>query len=127
MRLRLAMVVALALVFAGAAGIMTAQDKQKPDKEKVRTLTGCLLKGDDAGEFNFKAKDGSTWDLDSELVKLDEHVGHTVTITGLIKDPKLHAMKEDVKEGAEKVVGKDAKEHGRLNVTKVVHVGNTCK
>ena len=127
MKLRLAMAIALMFVFAGTAGLAAAQDAKKPDKDKVRTLTGCLQKSDDAGEFNFTAKNGSTWELESELVKLADHIGHTVTITGLIKDPKLHALKEDIKEGAEKVVGKDAKEHGRLNVTKVVHVGNTCK
>ena len=63
-------------VFAGAAGLATAQDATKATHKKTRTLTGCLQKGDDANEYNFTAKGGGTWETKSDSVKLVEHVGH---------------------------------------------------
>src|SRR6202047_1145912 len=50
-------------------------------KENV-TVTGCLQRGDDAGEFSIIARDGKTWELHSTIIKLDSHLGHTVTVTG---------------------------------------------
>jgi hypothetical protein len=44
-------------MFAGAAGLATAQDTTKTTHKKTRTLTGCLQKGEDANEYNFAAKD----------------------------------------------------------------------
>ncbi len=135
MKLRLAMAIAVMFVFASTAGLAVAQEAaetaNKPAKtssSKARTLTGCLQKGDEAGEFHLLAKNGATWELKSTTVKLDEHVGHTVKITGTLANPKMHAMKEGVKEGAEKVgVTKEAKESGSLKVTKLTHVSDTCK
>jgi hypothetical protein len=135
MKFRIAMAIAFVFLFAQTVGVAFAQETasaaKKPAKStsaKVRVFTGCLQKGDEAGEFNFVAKDGSTWEVESKTLKLDEHVGHTVKITGRVSNPQLHAMKEGVKEGAEKVgVTKEAKEHGHLTVTKLTHISDTCK
>jgi len=54
----------------------------------VRTLTGCLQKGEDTNEYQFVGQDGSTWELKSESVDLASHVGHTVMITGAVAHPK---------------------------------------
>ena len=45
------------------------------------TVTGCLQKGKDAGTYSIAAG-GKSWAVTSKAVKLDGHVGHTVTLTG---------------------------------------------
>ena len=44
-------------MFAGVAGLATAQDTTETTHKKTRTITGCLQKGEDANEYNFAAKD----------------------------------------------------------------------
>jgi len=112
---------------AGAAGLATAQDTTKTTHKKTRTLTGCLQKGEDANEYNFTAKDGGTWEIKSDSVKLDEHVGHMVKITGVVANATAHGMKEDTKE--------EMKEHGidthaeraHMTVTNLTMVSDTCQ
>jgi hypothetical protein len=114
-------------VFAGAAGLATAQDTTKTTHKKTRTLTGCLQKGESANEYNLTAKDGGTWEIKSDSVKLDEHVGHTVKVTGVVPNAKAHGMKEDTKEEMkEHGMDKSATEHGHLTVTDLTMVGDTC-
>ena len=115
-------------IFAGAAGLANAQDTTKAAHKKTRTLTGCLQKGEDANEYNLTAKGGATWEIKSDSVKLDEHVGHTVTVTGVVSHAKEHAMKEDMKaEMKEHGMDKDAKEHGHVTVTDLTMVSDTCQ
>jgi hypothetical protein len=115
-------------MFVGAAGRATAQDTTKTTHKKTRTLTGCLQKGEDANEYNFIAKGGGTWEIKSDSVKLDDHVGHTVTITGVVSNAKEHAMKEDTKdEMKEHGMDKNATEHGHLTVTDLTMVSDTCQ
>jgi hypothetical protein len=45
------------------------------------TVTGCLQKGKDAGTYAIAAG-GKSWSVTSKALKLDGHVGHTVTLTG---------------------------------------------
>jgi hypothetical protein len=45
------------------------------------TVTGCLSKGKDAGTYAIMSG-GKSWPVTSKSVKLDGHVGHTVTLTG---------------------------------------------
>ena len=97
-------------------------------KDKVRDVTGCLSKGDDAKEFVLAATDGSTWEVRSDKVALAEHVGHTVTATGVVSHAKMHNMKEDAKETAkDSGMKKDATEHGHLTITDVKMVSESCK
>jgi hypothetical protein len=115
-------------MFAGMAGLATAEDTAKTTHQRARTLTGCLQKGEDANEYNLTAKDGATWEIKSDSVKLDDHVGHTVTVTGVVSHQKEHAMKEDAKtEMKEHGMDKDAKEHGHMTVTNLTMVSNTCQ
>jgi len=115
-------------IFAGAVGLATAQDTTKTTHKKARTLTGCLQKGDDANEYNFTAKAGGIWEIKSDSVKLDEHVGHTVKITGVVSNAKAHAMKEDTKdEMKEHGMDKNATEHGHMTVTHLTMVSDTCQ
>jgi hypothetical protein len=103
------------------------QEKQehKPTGH-ITTVTGCLQKGDEAGEFSITGEDGKTWELSSKSVKLGEHVGHQVTVTGSAhRESKSEGKAEEEKEGQmEKAAGKE--EYGDLHVTDLKMVRETC-
>jgi len=46
-------------------------------------------------EFLLTGNDASTWEVRSSQVDLAEHLGHTVTATGVVSNAKMHNMKED--------------------------------
>ena len=95
-----------------------------PEKkaEKSQTVTGCLQKGDEAGEFSIKGEDGKTWGLRSTSVKLDQHIGHQVTVTG----STTHETKaEEKKEGQVENAGSKT-EYADLTVTSLKMVSATC-
>jgi len=121
-KLLLSMIALSALLMISAVGL--AQDKSAD----FRTLTGCLSRAEGAHEYKLTTGNGSTWELHSNTVKLSPHVGHSVTITGKVRNADLHGAKEDVKdEMKEHGIDKDATEHGHLNVTKVSMVSDSCK
>ncbi len=99
------------------------------DKDaEVRTLTGCLTKAEGAHEYKQTTENGGTWELHSKTVKLSPHRGHTVTVTGKVRNADMHEAKEKVKdEMKEHGVDKDATEHGHLTVTKLNMVSDSCK
>jgi hypothetical protein len=119
----------LALIqFVGTAGLAGAQDETKTTHKKTRTLRGCLQKGDDANEYKLTTAKGSTWEIKSDNVKLGEHVGHTVRVTGVVSHAKMHGMKEDAKsEAKEHGVDKDSTEHGHMTVTNLSMVNESCQ
>ncbi len=98
------------------------------EKADVRDVTGCLSKGDSANEFLLTGNDGSTWEVRSSKIALAEHVGHTVTATGVVSNATMHNMKEDAKDTAkDSGMAKSASEHGHLKVTGVKMVSDSCK
>ena len=98
----------------------------KPMHSKV-TVTGCLQKGDSADEFAITGENGKAWELRSKTVKLDEHVGHTVTVTGVRHhETKAEEAKEEKMEGKESKEA-EAKEAGDLRVTSLKMVSDSCK
>lgn len=104
-----------------------AASKHSNKVKKTKTITGCLRQGDNANEFVITGKDGSTWSLESDSVSLAPHVGHTVTIAGAISHAKMHATKEKTKEEMkEHGMKKSDTEHGRLMVTNVTMVSDSC-
>ena len=128
MNLKIVTGVIALFMFVGAVGLATAQDTTKTTHKKTRTLTGCLQKGEDANEYNLIAKGGGTWEIKSDSVKLDEHVGHTVKVVGVVSNATAHGMKEDTKaEMKEHGMDKDAKEHGHMTITELTMVSDTCQ
>jgi hypothetical protein len=118
----------IAMFMLASIGLVTAQDTTKTTHKKTRTLTGCLQKGDSAGEYNLTTMKGGTWEVKSDSVKLGEHVGHTVTITGVVSNATAHGMKEDTKEEMkEHGMDKNATEHGHLTATAVSMVSDSCQ
>ena len=113
----------LCLIFAAVS--TSALAKSKSD---VRDVTGCLSKGDSAHEFLLTGNDGSTWEVRSSRVPLAEHVGHTVTATGVVSNAKMHNLKEDAKEAAkDSGMKKSDAEHGHMTITEVKMVSDSCK
>ena len=95
-----------------------------PEKkaEKSQTVTGCLQKGDEAGEFSITGEDGKTWGLSSTSVKLDQHLGHKVTVTGTT----THETKaEEKKEGQVENAGSKT-EYADLTVTNLKMISDSC-
>ena len=128
MKVKIAMAFLALFIFAGTAGLATAQDTTKTTHKKARTLRGCLQKGDDANEYQLTTAKGGTWEIKSDSLKLGDHVGHTVTITGVVSNAKMHGMKEDAKaEAKEHDMGKNSTEHGHMTVTNLTMVSDTCK
>ena len=119
----------LCLVLVGTASLWTmAQDSSAKGKSDTRTITGCLAQGDSAKEFKLTAENGSTWEVRSSNVSLAEHVGHTITATGVVSNATAHNMKEDTKDMAQDAgMKKDNREHGHLKVTEVQMVSDSCK
>jgi hypothetical protein len=103
-----------------------ATPEKQEHKATSKIVTGCLQKGHEAGEFSITGEDGKTWELNSNKVKLDEHVGHQVTITGFAHhESKAQEKAEDKKEGqVEKAAGKE--EYSDLRVTDLKMVSETC-
>jgi hypothetical protein len=128
MNLKIVTGVIALFMFVGAAGLATADDTTKTTHKKTRTLTGCLQKADDANEYKLTTKAGGTWELKSDSVSLDQHVGHRVKITGVVSNATAHGMKEDVK-GEMKEHGMDehTAEHGHMTVTDLTMVSDNCQ
>ncbi len=128
MKMKMAMAIVALFLFAGTACLAAAQDTTKTTHRKARTLQGCLQKGDDAHEYLLTTAKGATWEIKSDSLKLGEHVGHSVTVTGVVSHAKMHGMKEDAKaEAKEHGVDKDSTEHGHMTVTNLSMVSDTCK
>jgi len=96
--------------------------EKSASKTKTKTVTGCLQKGDQPDQFSITGEDGKSWDLRSSTVKLADHVGHQVTVTG---SPTREAKAEEKKEGqVENAARKE--ELGELRVTSLKMVSQSC-
>jgi hypothetical protein len=104
----------------------TSSDNGTNNHGDVRTLTGCLRQGDDAGEYQLLTQNGSKWELKSDAVNLSQHVGHTVAVTGAVANSSMHDMKEDAKKAASEHGMKASPEHGHLTVTDLNMVSSSC-
>jgi hypothetical protein len=110
-----------------ASGQESAAKEAREEKAEhsPQSVTGCLQKGDEPGGFVLTGDDGKTWELKSVGgVKLDEHVGHKVTVTG----SRSHESKKE-EEKMEKAEKKEAggKEYNDLKVDKLEMVSGSCK
>ena len=105
---------------------MAAPDKHMDKTAKgSQTVTGCLQKGDEAGEFSITAEDGKVWGLRSTAVKLADHVGHKVTVAGTATaESKADAQKEKKEGEVEKAAAKE--EYRDLRVTSLKMISDSC-
>ena len=124
-KLLLGLILASLGISLGFAQDTTSQSKSKSD---IRTITGCLSKGDSADEFMLAGNDGGPWEVRSSRVSLAGHVGHTISATGVVSNAKLHNLKEDTKDAAtDSGMKKADSEHGHLTITEVKMVSDSCQ
>jgi len=113
----------------GAKGQAVAKGKSGAKQEPTshaKTVTGCLQKGDEPNEFSIIGEDGNSWGLRSSSVKLDEHVGHQVTVTGSpVRETRAEENKEKKQGQVENASSKE--EYGDLRVTTLKMVSETCR
>ncbi len=126
---RLLLCLAFAVLAVSWATAQAKDDNDAKSKSEVRTITGCLAKGDSSNEFLLTADDGSTWEIHNNgSVQLADHVGHEVTITGAVSNVMAHNLKEDAKSAAADTgMKKSNTEHGHLKATDIQVVSNSCK
>jgi hypothetical protein len=98
------------------------QENQEKSASKTNVVTGCLQKGDQPDEFSITGEDGKSWDLRSSTVKLSDHVGHQVTVTG---SPTRETKAEEKKEGQVQNAGQKG-ELGELRVISLKMVSQSC-
>jgi hypothetical protein len=119
------LLVAAVGILAGAMAAPASAGAQQPT-----SVTGCLSKGATKDAFALESTDGKTYALTSSTVKLDEHVGHKVTVTGksaavetgALKDTSMKAMKDT---SMKKETG--ATGAGALTVSSLKMVSTQCK
>jgi hypothetical protein len=116
------------LAFAIALGLYvtpnaSAQEKSVGGKTSV---TGCLQKGDEAGEYSITGEDGKMYGLRSKTVKLSEHLGHKVTVTGTLRAESAEKEKGEKAEVEEHEKGERA-EAGDIRVTNLKMVSDKCQ
>ncbi|HVO59671.1 MAG TPA: hypothetical protein VMT53_01980 [Terriglobales bacterium] len=130
MKVRNLLFLVILLAFGISSAVAQDTTGNNNSKSKVRTITGCLSKGDNSpssNEYLLTANDGSTWEVRSDSVSLAKHVGHTVTATGTVDHNTLHNMKEDSKAmGHDTGMTKNNNEHGHLTITDLQHVSDSC-
>jgi hypothetical protein len=112
----------LLLVFAlGLCATPSASAQEKAGSKT--TVTGCLQKGDEAGEYSITGEDGKTYGLRSKTLKLSQHLGHKVTVTGTLKAESAEKEKGEAEEHEKK----EAAEAGDIRVTDLKMVSDKCQ
>ena len=116
----------LALVaLAVALGTYVAQNAYAQEKSATgkTTVTGCLQKGDEPGEYSITGQDGKTYGLRSHAVNLSQHLGHKVTITGMLRPESAEKEKGEARENEKKEMA----EAGDIRVTDLQMVSEKCQ
>jgi hypothetical protein len=113
----------LVFVFALGAYVTPSAFAQEKSAGGKTTVTGCLQKGDEAGEYSITGEDGKTYELRSKTVKLSQHLGHKVTVTGTLRAESAEKEKGEAEEHEKK----EAYEAGGITVTDLKMVSNKCQ
>ena len=113
------------LVFALVLGVYVSPSASAQEKSSggKTTVTGCLQKGDEPGEYSITGEDGKIYGLRSKAVNLSSHLGHKVTITGTLRAESAEKEKGEAEEHGKK----EAAEAGDIRVTDLKMVSDTCK
>lgn len=99
-----------------------AQAENKPARHMV-SVTGCLQQGVEQGGLFITGEDGKVWELHSHTVKLADHLGHKVTVSGS-RTREAKAKEEEMGKSEKKEAGD--KEYGDLRVTKLKMISASC-
>ena len=113
------------LVFglALSAYIVPSASAQEKSAGGKTTVTGCLQKGDETGEYSITGEDGKTYGLRSKSVNLSQHLSHKVTVTGTLRAESAEKEKAEAEEHEKK----EAAEAGDIRVTDLKMVSDKCQ
>jgi len=100
-----------------------ASAQEKSSGGSKTTVTGCLQKGDEPGEYSITGEDGKTYGLRSKAVNLSQHLGHKVTVTGTLRAESAEKEKGEAAEHEKK----EAAEAGDIGVTDLKMVSDKCQ
>jgi hypothetical protein len=106
--------------------LLYAAPQMGSDKDSgTKTITGCLHKGVESDGFFLISTQGKHWELYPDNgVSLADHVGHKVTLTGMVAHRS--ADEEKVSQPNEKQEMQGRK-HGDLHVSNVKMVSESCQ
>jgi hypothetical protein len=90
-------------------------------KSETKTVTGCLQKGDEPNEYSITDTSGKIYEMRSSEVKLADHLGHKVTVTGRMKGER------DEDEDEEREAKGSKKEAGYIQVANLTMVSTSCE
>ncbi|HKR82672.1 MAG TPA: hypothetical protein VJS37_00785 [Terriglobales bacterium] len=112
-----------AFTLALGAYISTGAHAQEKSTTGKATVTGCLQKGDEPGEYSITGNDGKTYGLRSKSVNLSKHLGHKVTITGTLRPESAEKEKAE----AQETKSNEMTEAGDIRVTALQMVSDKCQ
>ena len=78
----------------------------------------------DRGFGFITGEDGKSWVLQGSSVRLDQHVGHEVTVTGSASETRVEENREKREGQVEKASSKE--EYGDMRITSLKMVRDTC-
>lgn len=117
-------VLAFAVVMMFTLGANFQSKKSQTAKGASKTVTGCLQKGDEPNEYSITDADGKTYGLRSSSVKLGDHLGHKVTVSGHLRP---ESEENEANERKEKNEQNEKKEAGDIRVTTLKMVSTSCQ
>lgn len=112
----------LSVAFAGAQYQPSGGHAGSRSMGKHTTVTGCLQKGDEANEYSITDNNGKTYGLRSSKVDLSMHVGHKVSVTGMLKPESTEKGEPNE---ANEANGK--KEAGDIRVSSLKMISTSCQ
>ncbi len=97
---------------------------EKAPSATQQTVTGCLQKGVEPVGFFIIDAGNKHWELYSDKdISLADHVGHTVTVTGLIAN---RSAKQEEKSQPNEMKETGTREHSDLQVNNLKMVSESC-
>lgn len=103
--------------------IVAAAYSQEKSATSKTTVTGCLQKGDEPGEYSITGTDGKTYGLRSKTVSLSKHLRHKVTVTGTLRPESVEKEKAE----AQETKSNETTEAGDIRVTDLQMVSEKCQ
>lgn len=115
--------IVFALALALGTYLTPATGAQEKSSTAKTSVTGCLQKGDEPGEYSIKAEDGKTFGLRSKTVNLSKHLGHKVTVTGTLRPESAEKEKGE----AQETKSNEMTEAGDIRVSSLKMVSEQCQ
>lgn len=117
-------VLAFAIVMMLTLAANPQSKKSQGAKGTTKSVTGCLQKGDEPDEYSITGADGKTYGLRSSSVKLGDHLGHKVTVSGHLRP---ESEENGANERKEKNEQNEKQEAGDIRVTTLKMVSTSCQ